>query len=388
MKSAHRIRHLRRKLETQLLDDEKLDGINAELARLNEELTKETNEKNYQEELDASRKIKEDPNAFFRYVNSFRKDKTTVGPLTNENGDLVSDPQQMADIFNLAFSKNFTPADDVDLKILEGEFKKDKGNENLSILLSQEDVLQSISEAKSNHSCGQDGISSYVVKHLKNILAPVLVAIYQRSLNQEENIEEVYTEDIVLVFKKGLKSICLNYRPIARTSVISRIFERILMTKIQNHFQKNGLECSSQYGFSKGKSLQMNLLRYKSYIMKNLKENPKSAVITLFIDYAKAFQKVSHSILLRKLQKLKVGGKIGLWIMRWLNQRRMCVTINESRSNFLPVTSGIPEGSVAGPQLFKVMLMNIPTSNDPHLLLLSFADDTHLGRLVRDKSDL
>ena len=74
------------------------------------------------------------------------------------------------------------------------------------------------------------------------------------------------------------------------------------MKKIQYHIKKNDLENDSQYGFSKGKSLHMNILRYQNFIMEKLKNHPNSSAITLFIDYAKAFQRVSHTVLLNKQQ--------------------------------------------------------------------------------------
>ena len=123
--------------------------------------------------------------------------------------------------------------------------------------------------------------------------------------------------------------------------------------------------------------------------MQQLKENPEATVATLFIDYSKAFQKVSYVVLLEKLRKFKISGLLGMWILRWLTNRKMCVTIDGHKSSYLPVTSGVPEGSVAGPEPFKVMLLDIATfKDDTEFLILSFADDTHLSRLLKNDKDL
>ena len=154
-----------------------------------------------------------------------------------------------------------------------------------------------------------------------------------------------------------MKTLCSNYRPIARTSVISKLLERILITKIEKHLAKYGYVSDTQYGFTKGKSIQMQMLRYKHYVMKNLKDYPKASLCTLHIDYSKAFQRVSHFLLLSKLRKYNITGNVGLWILRWLTERQMCTSINGHRSTFTEVTSGVPEGSVAGPAFFQIMFM-------------------------------
>ena len=85
-------------------------------------------------------------------------------------------------------------------------------------------------------------IRIYVIKKLKSVVAPFLAELYHRSIQNEENIESTYLAEIIPIFKKGLRSIPLNYRLIAKTSVTSKILERIIIERIREHL--------STYGFT------------------------------------------------------------------------------------------------------------------------------------------
>ena len=133
----------------------------------------------------------------------------------------------------------------------------------------------------------------------------------------------------------------------------------------------------------------MNILRYKNFLMEKLKDQPGSEVLALYIDFSKAFQKVNHNILLQKLRTYKISGQIGIWITNWLSMRKMRVNVNGFLSDFADVTSGVVEGSCLGPELFKLLLLDIPEhKEDPSHLLLSFADDTKLIQHIKSTCDV
>ena len=393
VKVINRIRHLRKTLNEKTLTEDQITATFYELKECNERLIKDVRQKNFKDEEKVAELIKSDTKAFYRYVNSFKKNSNSIGPLEDVDGNLVTDPKQMAHMFNSAFSINFDSRSPQDIATVKEIYLADLGKESPELLsnieITTEDVLSSINASKSNKSSGEDGASTQLVKQLKVVIAPILAAIYNKSLSEQQNIEEIYIANILPIYKKGMKTLCSNYRPIARTSVISKLLERILITKIEKHLAKYGYVSDTQYGFTKGKSIQMQMLRYKHFVMKNLKDYPKASLCTLHIDYSKAFQRVSHFLLLSKLRKYNITGNVGLWILRWLTERQMCTSINGHRSTFTEVTSGVPEGSVAGPAFFKIMLMDVPVFKDDSLfLLLSFADDTHMSRLIRNEDDM
>ena len=113
-------------------------------------------------------------------------------------------------------------------------------------------------------------------------------------------------------------------------------------------------------------------------------------MLTLYIDFAKAFDKLDFMITLRKLRKLGIGGNVGRWIHTFMTGRTQRVLVNSSRSNPSEVKSGVPQGSVLGPLIFLILIGDID-HDIASAFLSSFADDTRIGShiaSVHDTEDL
>ena len=142
----------------------------------------------------------------------------------------------------------------------------------------------------------------------------------------------------------------------------------------------------SQHGFRAGRSCISQLLSNYDKILDHLGSGTN--VDTIYLDFAKAFDKVDHAIVLKKLSLLGIRGKLLNWIQSFLSSRSQMVMVNGVLSHPAPVTSGVPQGSVIGPLLFLVLIDDID-KNVAHAFLSSFADDTRLtGRVngVKDAS--
>ena len=136
-----------------------------------------------------------------------------------------------------------------------------------------------------------------------------------------------------------------------------KIFERVLKKNILTHLIKNNLINEKQYGFVPGRSTQSQLLAHYKDIYEAMEEGVR--VDTVFLDFSKAFDKVDHSILMRKVIKHKIKGKIGHWILEFLNNRKFNVIVNGTVSNTENVLSGVPQGTVLAAILFIIMMSNI-----------------------------
>ena len=136
-----------------------------------------------------------------------------------------------------------------------------------------------------------------------------------------------------------------------------KVFERVVKTSIMKHLLQNGLINPGQHGFVPGKSSQTQLLEHFCDIYEAIAEGVR--IDTVYLDFAKAFDKVNHNILIQKLVNHKVKGKLGIWIKEFLSNRKYKVVANGEMSEEQDVLSGVPQGTVLAAILFIIMISDI-----------------------------
>lgn len=338
-------------------------------------------EEQRRKEASVLEKIKTNPKAFYTYANQKRKIKCRIGPLKNKAGKLHSNPKEMADILQSQYKTVFSdPETDTNINIETNN--QYPGIDTIDFC--EEDFIEAINLIPPNSASGPDKFPIKIIKECKHELAKPLYIIWKRSLETGEIPDKYLEQTIVPIFKKGSKSDPANYRPVSLTSHILKIFERIIRKRLVEYIDKNNIIVKEQYGFMHGKSCTTQLLSHFEKILEILDNNSNADVI--YLDFAKAFDKVDHAILLKKLNSVGITGNLLTWLKSFLSNRKQYVIVENQKSIPEKVLSGVPQGTVLGPLLF-ILYINDIVKVIKHSYIKIFADDSKLIKIINSLED-
>ena len=164
------------------------------------------------------------------------------------------------------------------------------------IEFSKDDIIEAIDDIKPSAAAGPDAVPVSFLKNCKNLLAEPIHLIWSNSLTTSM-VQDCYKTSLIApIYKKGSRSIVSNYRPVSLTSHIIKIYERVLRKQMIRHLDNNDLLCDNQHGFRAGRSCLTQLLHH----FDNFDNDTDSDV--MYLDFPKAFDKVEHKLLLKKLE--------------------------------------------------------------------------------------
>ena len=309
---------------------------------------------------------------FWTLVKSLRHNlsSSSFPPLFRSDGSVATSPAEKANLFAEIFSSTSVLNDSgISPPVLPVSSPPMP-----AIKISNKDVTKVLNELKIHKASGPDGIPSIVLKNCASALAPVLGKLYRLCLSTCSFPSCWKFAIIQPVPKKGDHSNPSNYRPIALTSVISKIFESLINKKIVKHLDTFNLISDRQYGFRHGRSTG-DLLSYLTHSwLSSLRDFGESYTVAL--DISKAFDRVWHKSLISKLHSFGFSPSLIKLISNFLANRQIAVAVDGSLSDYFPVVAGVPQGSVLSPTLFLIFINDLLscTYNPIH----SFADDTTL----------
>ena len=322
----------------------------------------------------------------YSYIKHCKKDSIGVAPIRNtQTGALETEPRVKAELLNLQFHSVFSKVMPLSLKqlckrLLPG-FRSAPPMPEFTF--SENGVLKLLGTLKPHKAAGPDKLRPFLLKELREQIAPILVAVFRISYETGRLPEDWKCANVAPIFKKGSKHKAENYRPVSLTCICCKVMEHIFVSQINRHLRDNGILVPYQHGFREGLSCDTQLIQFIDDLHKGTTEARQ--VDCIVMDFAKAFDKVSHDRLLYKLEGYGIQGKALIWIQDFLHGRTQKVVIDGESSPTCPVTSGVPQGSVLGPILFLIYINDIGNNIKSEIRL--FADDTILYRKINTTAD-
>ena len=250
-----------------------------------------------------------------------------------------------------------------------------------SFRINDEDILKAAKKLKCNNVCGPDNIPAFLVADCINCFIDPLCYIYNLILTTC-NYPAVWKKSkISPIFKSGDNSDVRNFRPIALLSNFSKVLETILGDKICSHVIN--YITPEQHGFVKGKSTATNLYEFTQFVSSAL--DNRMQVDVIYTDLTKAFDRVNHCILLRKLEMYGICKNLLFVLRSVITGRKLFVEYGGFKSFDVDVKSGVAQGSTLGPLLFVIFFNDVARHIGCKTLI--YADDLKIINVINCFND-
>ena len=322
--------------------------------------------------------IKANPKYFYSYAKSFSKVKQNITTLLNSEDKLVTEKKDLANILQTQFCSVYSdpncPYKSMPEFAVSPITLRDK-----ELALTLDHVKDAISELKLDSAPGPDGIPSILLKRCTSSLAVPIYLIWTESMSSGIVPSYYKTGYVTPLFKKGSRCEAVNYRPVTLTSHVVKVYERVVRKHMIQYLDSNDLLSEKQHGFRSNRSCLTQMLEHFDDIFEGLTKGNDTD--SIYLDFAKAFDKVDLDLLLLKLKRYGFQEKLIRWIQSFLTNRDQVVVVNGVHSDSAKVLSGVPQGSVLGP-LFFLLFINDLEDVVKHSRVSFFADDTRVSKQI------
>ena len=236
-------------------------------------------------------------------------------------------------------------------------------------------MINIISSLHPNKSSGPSEINTKYLQILLPYISTSLTRLINLSLKTGSIPFLWKVANVTPVHKKGDKQNPDNYRPISVIPALGKILEKVVYSRLMHYLDEHNILNPFQSGFRPNHSTEDVLL--KTVEDWRLSVDRGNAVAAVFIDFSKAFDSISHPLLVKKLQSIGVADIALTWFHDFLTNRQQRVVIDGHASSWLTIQKGVPQGSLLGPLLFSIYTNDMPLTVK-NCSINMYADDTAL----------
>ena len=308
--------------------------------------------------------------------------KNEIQSIKLSSGEISAEPEKVAECLSDFYKSVLQFEDPIEYDNHPDPFDR-TGLVLENVTLTPTLVKKTIKRFKNSENPGSDGVSMNSLKDAVEELHKPLYELFRRSL-ETSSVPGSWKRTKIEPLPKTQDSREPNQtRPINKSSPISKVLEKIISDEIFNALEFTKFFNRCQYGFRKRMSTIDNLLEFTAKIVEALQTSDYHVVV---FDFAKAFDKVPHSILLQKLWRAGIRGKLFLWIKDWLRWRSQFVHFQDYDSADVHSCSSVVQGSCLGVCLFLVFINDLPDCIFEVIVSL-FADDLKMGKKIQSFED-